>query len=166
MYMIPRGYGDSCLSTMKAFVRDGGLVACYEADVNFGCERYPPPPPLLGSVLKRLVAVYRDRRLLEWRSGLQLWHHLRRAALRDVRVEVVDGRIIAGGKPDSLVRHGCLNVEELVQPCLEDMGLVQQSARICAEWRAYLSSTDAFLYTPVFLGTGVVSPHCGDPREV
>ncbi|MEV6815222.1 class I SAM-dependent methyltransferase [Micromonospora sp. NPDC051296] len=154
MYMTPGGLGEACLANMRTCARRDGLVACVEVDANFGEDRYPPPSERLDVVLRRIVPLYRERGLVDWRCGITLHHHLTTAGLRDVRVRVVDGRCIAGGSPRALVQHGSMHVEELLAPCLAELGLADRTAEVAAEWRAYLASPEGFVYTPVFLGVG------------
>jgi len=154
MYMTPRGLAGQCLRGMRSCARPAGLVACVEVDANFGQDRYPPPSPRLDEVLRRIVPLYREQGLVDWRCGLTLNTCLREAGLSDVHVRVVDGRVIAGGEPAALVEHGCLNVEELLEPCLAELGRPGELAAMAGEWRAYLRSPASFVYTPVFLGWG------------
>ena len=100
-----------------------------EPDVNFGAERHPPSPEPLASVLPRIVDYYRRHELIEWRCGLHLFHHLHEAGFSAVKVTLVDGRIISGGAPRALVEHGCRSVEELVEPCLTEMGMAGKIAQ-------------------------------------
>jgi SAM-dependent methyltransferase len=156
MYEVPQGRDKVFLARMRDCTRPGGKVALIEADVNFGGERHPPPPEPLASVLPRIVEYYRRKGLIEWRCGLQLFHHLRQAGLRDVKVTLAEGRIIAGGSPPALVQHASRDVDELIRPCLEEMGLVGESSHVATQWREYLSDPASFLYTPIFVGEATV----------
>lgn len=152
MYEAPQGREKAFLARMRDSARPGGRIALIEADVNFGGERHPPPPEPLASVLPRIVEYYRRQGLIEWRCGLQLFHHLRQAGLRDVHVTLAEGRIIAGGSPRALVRHAGRDVEELIRPCLEELGIAEKVSLAAAQWREYLSDPASFLYTPIFVG--------------
>ncbi len=103
-----------------------------------------------------IVPYCRDRNLMEWRCGVQLYHHMSRAGLSAVEVQLVDGRIIQGGVPHQLVAHGCADVEQLLLPCLEAVGMADRLAEVATQWREYLTSSDTFLYTPIFMGRGTV----------
>lgn len=154
MHQVSQGRVNGFLARMRDRVRPGGRVALIEPDVNFGAERYPPPPEPLASVLPRIVDYYRRHELIEWRCGLHLFHHLHAAGFSGVKVSLVDGRIISGGAPRALVEHGCRSVEELVEPCLTEMGMAGKTALVARQWREYLREPTSFLYTPIFLGEG------------
>ena len=156
MYVVPQKRAELFLSGMKRCARPGGYVACIEADINFGQERFPPPPAPLSAVLPEVVRYYSERGLIEWRSGVQLYHHLRRAGFSRVEVRLADSRVIAGGLPRELVEHDCIDVEQLIQPCLEAMNMTGAAAEVARQWREYLRGPENFLYTPVFLGAGLV----------
>jgi hypothetical protein len=154
MHLVPRRREGALLARMRDSLRRGGRVALIEPDVNFGAERYPLPPEPLASVLPRIVDYYRRHDLIEWRCGLQLFHHLRQAGFSAVKVSLVDGRILSGGSPRPLVEHGCRDVEELIEPCLAEMGMIEKTAMVAKQWRDYLRDPASFLYTPIFLGEG------------
>jgi SAM-dependent methyltransferase len=157
MHQVPRKRHGALLARMRDHARPGGRIALIEPDVNFGAERYPPPPEPLASVLPRIVEHYRRLDLIEWRCGLQLFHHLRQAGFAAVKVSLIDGRIICGGAPRALVEHGCRNAEELIEPCLEEMGMAEKTEMVAQQWRDYLRDPGSFLYTPIFLGEGTKS---------
>src|SRR5215203_2370469 len=140
MYMIPKSLEKACLSQMKRLARSGGKVVCIEPDVNFGQERFPSPPDKLSRILSHLVAYYSQHGLIEWRSGIQLYHHLRSAGIMDVEVKLVDGRIIQGGFPKQLVEHGSKDVERLLHPYLEYIGVPELVDEVAEQWREYLRS--------------------------
>lgn len=154
MAMAPRRLGGPFLSGMRGRARPGGRVVCIEADINFGQERFPPPPRDLARVLRRVVTYYRRRGLIEWRCGVRLYSLLKRAGFSRVEVKLVDGRVIAGGRPAQLAEHDSIDVEQLLRPCLEEMGLGGQTDFYARRWREYLFGPDNFLYTPVFMGVG------------
>ena len=154
MYLIPRGLADLALATMIQCTRAGGTVACIEADVDFGHDRYPPPPEPLASTLPNLVTYYRAAGRIEWRAGLRLFELMTAAGLQDVAVAVADGRVIQGGRPSALAAHGADNAAELLGPVLDAMGIGARADEVERQWRAYLADPRSFLYTPVFVGTG------------
>jgi SAM-dependent methyltransferase len=154
MYLVPQRRHDTFLARIREHLRPGGKVVLIEPDVNFGAERYPSPPEPLASVLPRIVEHYRRRGLIEWRCGLQLFHLLHEARFSAVAVHLADGRVIAGGRPHALVEHASRDVEELLGPCLEEMGIGEQVALVASQWRDYLRGPTSFLYTPIFLGEG------------
>jgi len=154
MHVVLQEKHHALLAGMQRRLRPGGRVALIEPDVNFGGDRYPPPPEPLASVLPRIVEYYRRQRLIEWRCGPQLFHHLREAGYADVRVTLVDGRIIAGGTPAALVEHASRDVEALIEPCLVEMGIGDRLVLVAEQWRAYLRQPASLLYTPIFLGVG------------
>lgn len=164
MYQVPLLREGLFLKRMRDLVKPGGRVALFEADIDFGGERYPPPPEPLASLLPRVVEVYRRTGRIEWRCGIQLFHHMRAAGFHPIEVTLVDGRIVAGGRPRALVEHGCREVEELLAPCVEEMGLSDAEAKRAArQWRDYLRDPGTFLYTPIFLGLGTVDPEGANP---
>jgi ubiquinone/menaquinone biosynthesis C-methylase UbiE len=154
MYMLPKNLGRDCLLQMKRYVRPGGKLVCIEPDVNFGQERYPAPPETLSKVLAEIVTYYRKQGLIEWRSGIRLFDCMKSSGLLDVEVKLVDGRILQGGTPSSLVEHDSQGVEELIRPCLEQMGNIALSQQIDYQWKEYLRNPNSFLYTPIFMGVG------------
>lgn len=156
MHQVSQRRVHAFLARMRSRARPGGRVALIEPDVNFGAERHPPPPEPLASVLPRIVDYYRRHELIEWRCGLHLFHHLHEAGFSAVKVSLVDGRIISGGAPRALVEHGCRSVEELVEPCLTEMGMAGKTALVAGQWREYLRGPTSFLYTPIFLGEGTI----------
>jgi SAM-dependent methyltransferase len=156
MSMVPAEAGQRFLSGMKSCLRPGGGLALVEADINFGQDRYPSPPEPLRSVLPRIVTYYRDSGAIEWRCGLRLYDYLTKGDLRDVRVALADGRIMQGGMPAALVEHACKDVEQLIEPCLEQMGFPHLLEQVAEQWRRYLRSEQTFVYNPVFVGTGLL----------
>lgn len=154
MYLVPVKAEQRAIALMTACARPHGKIACIEADVNFGHERYPPPSPQLVRLLESIVPYYREQRLIEWRSGVQLFFHLNRAPLTDIAVRVIDGRVIQGGLPEALARHAGRDIEDLIRPCLAARGEEDSLAELAREWRNYLARPDTFLYTPILLGTG------------
>jgi ubiquinone/menaquinone biosynthesis C-methylase UbiE len=156
MYIVPQNLAEAFLSAMKRCARVGGHVVCVEADINFGQERYPPPPYPLSRVLPEVVRYYRERGLIEWRCGVQLYYHLKRANFSGAEVKLADGRVIAGGLPRELAEHDCIDVEQLIGPCLEAMNMRGAKELVARQWREYVRGSESFLYTPVFVGAGVV----------
>lgn len=156
MYLEPRGDAPRFFARAREVLRPGGRLALIEADVDFGGERHPPPPEPLATVLPEVVRHYRRAGTIEWRCGLRLHQLLRDAGFREVEVRLVDGRIIAGGRPRALAEHACRDVEALLAPCVESLGLDRQLDRVCRQWCDYLRSPASFLYTPIFLGVGSV----------
>lgn len=156
MYAIPRGTAEQLLANMARLAQPRGHVACVEPDVDFGHDRFPPPDTDLELALSGLVRHYQDAGLIDWRSGLKLFHLLRHTGLADVHVDLVDGRIIQGGRPPELVAHTNHGVEELVRPFLERIGAGQLTEAVAERWRAYAGRPDTFIYTPVFVGVGSV----------
>jgi ubiquinone/menaquinone biosynthesis C-methylase UbiE len=154
MSMVPRALGRAFLSQMSKCACANGRVVCIEADINFGQERFPPPPETLSKVLPRIVDYYREEGLIEWRCGIQLYHYFKLAGFSEPEVKLVDGRTIAGGSPKELVEHDNVDVEQLIRPCLELMGLPELTDEVAREWRSYLLSSDTFSYTPIFMGIG------------
>lgn len=154
MLMSPKKLGTAFLSQMKGCLRPGGEVACIEADINFGQDRYPPPSHPLSEVLPEVISYYREQGLIEWRCGIQLYNQLRLVPFSNVNIRLVDGRIIAGGVPEQLAVHANLDVENLIRPCLEVMGMTELLDEVARQWREYLSSAENFLYNPIFVGTG------------
>lgn len=157
MYIVPQNLAEPFLSGMKKCARGGGHVVCIEADINFGQERFPPAPAPLSKVLPEIVRYYRERGLIEWRCGVQLYHHLRRAGFSGVEVRLAEGRVIAGGLPRELVEHDCIDVEQLIEPCLESLEMRAAGEEVARQWREYLRSPESFLYTPIFMGAGTVT---------
>lgn len=156
MYMLPDARAKLFLSQMQRCTRPGGLVACIEADINFGQDRYPPPSPRLARALSRVLDYYRRVELVDWRAGVGLYHRLLDTSLVEVTVRLAACRVIQGGVPSALAEHDGRGLEDLLRPCLEDSGEVDQVESLADEWRAYLRRKDTFLYTPVFLGYGRV----------
>lgn len=154
MYQV--GKEGTFIDRMRACTRPGGRIGLIEADINFGGERFPPAPEPLASVLPRVVEYYRRRRLIEWRSGLRLFHHLIHAGFTQLEVRLIDGRIIAGGSPSALVEHANVGVDDLIAPCLEEAGMSGERERVVRQWQEYLHDPGSFLYTPIFLGEGRV----------
>ena len=156
MYKVPKKQGLAFISEMKRRARPGGKIVCIEADINFGQERYPPPSESLSRLLTQIVHYYREQELIEWRCGVQLYHHMSMAGLSDLNIDLVDSRTIAGGFPEQLVRHDNEDVEELIRPCMERLDIPESIDEMARQWREYLSSPDSFLYTPIFMGMGTV----------
>jgi SAM-dependent methyltransferase len=154
MTMLPRAVGRTFVATLKERTAPGGFVALIEADINFGADRYPPPPEPLATVLPRIVEFYRARDLIEWRCGMRSFEYLREAGFVEIRVRVADGRVIQGGTPRPLVDHANTDVEALIAPCLEEMGTPHLVVEVARQWREYLRSEAHFTYNPIFVGTG------------
>jgi 2-polyprenyl-3-methyl-5-hydroxy-6-metoxy-1,4-benzoquinol methylase len=154
MTMLPRSVGGAFVTSLKEKAAPGGAIALIEADINFGQDRHPPAPEPLASVLARIVEFYRARDLIEWRCGLRIFEYLREAGLIDIRVRVADGRVIQGGTPRALVGHANTDVEPLIAPCLEDLGMPQRLDEVAGQWREYLTNESHFTYNPIFVGTG------------
>jgi ubiquinone/menaquinone biosynthesis C-methylase UbiE len=158
MYMVPKKLDQFCLANMKRCIRPEGKVVCIEPDVNFGQERYPPPPQPLLTVLNELVDFYREQEQIEWRCGVRLYDCMRRAGFSRVEVKLVNGRILQGGHPRELAQHGAMDVEALIHPCLKRMGKTDLLTLAVRQWRDYLIRPDTFLYTPIFMAIGTIEP--------
>ena len=156
MTVAPRNLGPAFLSGMRGCARAGGKVVCIEADINFGQERYPPPPEALAKVLPSIVDYYREEGLIEWRCGVRLYHFFKSAGFTNPEVKLIDGRTIAGGFPRELVEHDSIDVEQLINPCLELMNMSESVDEVASQWRDYLASPDNFIYTPIFMCSGTV----------
>lgn len=154
MYFVRADRAIECVRHMAHLASPGGRIAALEVDANFGQDRFPPAGAELTAVLRGYVQWCWDTECLDWRSGMRLYSRFRSAGLDDVRISIVDGRIIAGGEPRALAEHGSRNVEELLAPYLEEVGLLHRLDAVSAEWRSYLSDPGTFLCTPVFLAVG------------
>src|SRR5262249_20404806 len=44
MNCAPRGLGEALVQRLSALAVPGGSIALVEADINFGADRFPPPP--------------------------------------------------------------------------------------------------------------------------
>lgn len=156
MSFAPRNLGQAFLSSMRDCARAGGKVICIEADINFGQERYPPPPEALAKVLPSIVNYYRGEGLIEWRCGVRLYHYFKLAGFIGPEVKLIDGRTITGGFPRELVEHDNIDVEQLIEPCLKLLNMSESIDEVACQWRDYLASPDNFIYTPIFMCTGTV----------
>ena len=154
--MTPRGLGGAFLSRMKDCARAGGRVVCIEADINFGQDRYPPPPEELSKILPKVVAYYRQQGLIEWRCGVEVYHRMKAIGFSKLEMKLADGRIIAGGVPEELVEHDSIDVEQLLRPVLDSMNRPELAGIIARQWYEYLSGPESFIYTPIFMGVGTV----------
>lgn len=154
MYIIPCGRAVEFLRIIQNSLTPGGHVALIEADINFGQDRFPPPPDDLAKVMEKVVCYYREKRQIEWRSGIQLYHYLRLSGFCQVDVSLIHGRIIQGGKPVALSKHDGLNLECLLAPVV-DSHQVDQIVRV---WKTYLEDVESFIYSPIFMGRATFLP--------
>jgi SAM-dependent methyltransferase len=157
MSMVGDAKAHAFLARMKEHLCRGGVLVLIESDVNFGQDRYPEPPEPLRSVLPRIVTYYRERGTIEWRCGLHLYKHLKSAGFNNVEVSLADARIMKGGAPLALVEHACTDVEDLIVPCLTEMGFPHLVREVAQQWRDYLRGQDHFIYNPVFIGCGTAA---------
>ncbi len=155
MSIVPSAASRRFLFAMKQLLRPGGVLALIEADINFGQDRYPPPPEPLRSVLPRIVNFYRDSETIEWRCGVRLYDYLTKAGFAGVRLALAEGRIMQGGLPRTLVDHACADVEQLIHPCLDAAASVSLLHKVARQWRDYLRDQGSFVYNPIFVGTGI-----------
>lgn len=143
-----------CLKKMKEFLAPGGEVACIEPDVNFSQQRFPAVSGDFKKILDETIEYYCRNELIDWRTGVKLFRYLQDVGFGNVGVKMIDGRIIQGGVPKELVKHDNIDVEQLLAPVAEYLGLTHRLEELSAEWRDYLSSPDHFIYTPIFMATG------------
>jgi SAM-dependent methyltransferase len=159
-YVLMSMAGDAAsslfLARTKQCLRPGGVLVLIEADINFGQDRYPPPPEPLRSVLPRIVTYYRENGTIEWRCGIRLYQYLNNAGFANVEIFLADPRIMKGGIPVELVEHACIGVEDLIRPCLEEMGSAHLLEEVSGQWCDYLRGENHFIYNPIFVACGTV----------
>ena len=156
MSVFPFERGQDFIQRLGRCARPGGSVALIEADINFGQDRYPVAPPPLAAILPSIVEFYRHKELIEWRCGVQIFGRMKLAGLRDVRVRLADGRIIAGGEPRALVEHSNTDIEQLIEPCLRWLNLNLDVSLVASQWREYFANSCSFVYNPIFVCAGTV----------
>jgi SAM-dependent methyltransferase len=156
MSMVGEGASRFFLDRVKECLRPGGILALIEPDINFGQDRYPPPPEPLRSVLPRIVTYYQESGAIDWRCGIRLYDYLNDAGFANIEIFLADPRIMKGGAPVELVQHACTDVEDLIRPCLEERGCAHLVAEVSEQWRDYLRGKNHFIYNPVFVAYGMV----------
>ncbi|HSK73835.1 MAG TPA: class I SAM-dependent methyltransferase [Pyrinomonadaceae bacterium] len=152
MYTTREDKTKEFLTEIKYYLKKGGKIVCIEPDVNFGYERFPVPPKPLADVLPKIVEYYQKNDLIDWRCGIKLFYYFKLAAFSGIEIKLVDGRIIAGGSPRELAEHAAHGIEDLIKPCLKELGIEDSEAQVVRQWNEYLNKDDTFLYTPIFVG--------------
>jgi ubiquinone/menaquinone biosynthesis C-methylase UbiE len=155
MSIFPFDRGQEFIQRMRRCARPGGTVVLIEADINFGQDRHPVPPPPLATVLPAIVDFYYREQLIDWRCGTRIYGRMKAAALGDVNIRLADARTIAGGEPRALVEHANTDVEPLIEPCLRWLNLDVSAGFVAEQWRSYFNNPDSFVYNPVFVCAGV-----------
>ena len=154
MSVFPFQRGQDFIQRMRRCAKPGGTVALIEADINFGQDRQPPAPSPLSRVLPEIVKFYRKNEMIDWRCGPQTYGRMKQAGLLDVRVQIADGRIIAGGQPSALVTHANIGIEELIEPCLHRPGTSVPLELVARQWREYFNNPHGLVYNPIFVCAG------------
>jgi SAM-dependent methyltransferase len=166
MYAIADGSAANLLSGMIRCLRPGGRLLLIEADINFGTTMHPAPGSQLAATMRKVVRYYRARGGIEWRAGIRLYDLLVRQGLNGVDVRLIEGRIIQGGRPGSLVDHDGRDLETLIGPAIGQApsGLAVRS--LAAQWRATLADVGGFVYTPIFMASWIRPPQQTEGRDV
>jgi SAM-dependent methyltransferase len=157
MYSTTTNRTRELLRAMACLLRPGGRLVCFEPDVNFGADRFPPPPEPLATVLAGIVDYYFRKGGVDWRCGIRMFHALRAEGFRDINVSVADGRSICGGEPAALADHACAHVDSLIEPILLERGESHLLATVAQQWRNYIRDPSAFIYNPILMASGRVA---------
>jgi SAM-dependent methyltransferase len=150
MYALPDDACARLLRRMAAMVAPGGRLVAIEADIDFAHRFDPPLPDWAATAFDQVVRYYREHDLIDWRRGLTLGPVFDRAELGGYSCDIIDARMIRGGRPEALVAHDCLDIEALVAPALSQVGRATETGRVAACYVDALHREEGTCYTPVF----------------